>query len=101
MKVLRFELMINVVCMVQPQASKGEAQHETLCSIGCRVERDRCVHRRRNRQDLPRGEGAKPSAQDLARALKDPAWHLERVGLEAGPLSQWLFEGLAHRPTCR
>ena len=27
--------------------------------------------------------------------LKDPAWRLERVGLEAGPLSQWLFEGLA------
>jgi transposase len=33
--------------------------------------------------------------QDLARVLKDPAWRLERVGLEAGPLSQWLFEGLA------
>ena len=27
--------------------------------------------------------------------LKDPAWQLERIGLEAGPLSQWLFEGLA------
>ncbi|MER9237346.1 transposase, partial [Mesorhizobium sp. M0622] len=33
--------------------------------------------------------------EDLARVLKDPAWRLERVGLEAGPLSQWLFEGLA------
>ena len=32
---------------------------------------------------------------DLARALKDPAWPLDRVGLEAGPLSQWLFSGLA------
>ena len=32
---------------------------------------------------------------DLARVLNDPAWRLERVGLEAGPLSQWLFEGLA------
>ncbi|MGO8847823.1 MAG: IS110 family transposase, partial [Methylocella sp.] len=33
--------------------------------------------------------------EDLIRALKDPAWRLERVGLEAGPLSQWLFSGLA------
>ena len=27
--------------------------------------------------------------------MKDPAWRLERIGLEAGPLSQWLFSGLA------
>jgi transposase len=33
--------------------------------------------------------------EDLSRALKDGAWCLERVGLEAGPLSQWLFSGLA------
>ena len=26
--------------------------------------------------------------EDLARVLKDPNWRLERVGLEAGPLSQ-------------
>jgi transposase len=33
--------------------------------------------------------------EDLLRILQDPAWTLERVGLEAGPLSQWLFNGLA------
>src|SRR6266480_3873678 len=33
--------------------------------------------------------------EDLARALHDRAWCLERVGLEAAPLSQWLFSGLA------
>ena len=33
--------------------------------------------------------------EDLARALHDRVWCLERVGLEAGPLSQWLFSGLA------
>ena len=33
--------------------------------------------------------------EDLVQALNDPAWCLERVGLEAGPLSQWLFNGLA------
>lgn len=32
---------------------------------------------------------------DIAAVLKDPAWTVERIGLEAGPLSQWLFEGLA------
>lgn len=33
--------------------------------------------------------------QDIVQALKDPAWQVERIGLEAGPLSQWLFNGLA------
>jgi hypothetical protein len=32
---------------------------------------------------------------DLVQVLQDPAWRLERVGLEAGPLSQWLYSGLA------
>lgn len=32
---------------------------------------------------------------DLLAVLKDPALNTERVGLEAGPLSQWLFEELA------
>ena len=33
--------------------------------------------------------------EDLLAVLCGPAWRLERVGLEAGPLSQWLFSGLA------
>jgi len=33
--------------------------------------------------------------QDIVQVLKDPAWQIERIGLEAGPLSQWLFDGLA------
>lgn len=33
--------------------------------------------------------------EDLIRVLKDSARPLARVGLEAGPLSQWLFSGLA------
>lgn len=32
---------------------------------------------------------------DLVRALKNPDWELVRVGLEAGPMSQWLYSGLA------
>lgn len=33
--------------------------------------------------------------QDISRALTGVGVRLERIGLEAGPLSQWLFEGLA------
>ena len=31
----------------------------------------------------------------LLAGLKNPAYHFKRVGLEAGPLSQWLFSALA------
>jgi transposase len=31
----------------------------------------------------------------LLAALKNPAYHFERIGLEAGSLSQWLFSTLA------
>ena len=31
----------------------------------------------------------------LLEVLKNPAYHFERIGLEAGPLSQWLFSALA------
>ena len=31
----------------------------------------------------------------LLQVLKNPAYHFKRMGLEAGPLSQWLFSALA------
>ena len=31
----------------------------------------------------------------LLQVLKNPAYHFKRIGLEAGPLSQWLFSALA------
>ena len=31
----------------------------------------------------------------LLAVLKSPAYHFKRIGLEAGPLSQWLFGALA------
>ena len=33
--------------------------------------------------------------EDLLGVLKDSAFRFKRIGLEAGPLSQWLFDGLA------
>jgi hypothetical protein len=31
----------------------------------------------------------------LLQVLKNPAYHFKRIGLEAGPMSQWLFSALA------
>jgi hypothetical protein len=31
----------------------------------------------------------------LLAVLKNPAYHFKRIGLEAGPLSQWLFSAVA------
>lgn len=36
--------------------------------------------------------------EDFVRVLSDPAWAFVRIGLEAGPLSQWLF---MPKPACR
>src|SRR6201986_1762986 len=36
---------------------------------------------------------SKPEA--LLQVLAKPAYHFKRIGLEAGPLSQWLFSALA------
>jgi transposase len=33
----------------------------------------------------------------LLKVLKNPAYHFKRIGLEAGPLSQWLYSALADR----
>src|SRR5450756_1351134 len=33
--------------------------------------------------------------EDLLRVLANPGCHFKRIGLEAGPLSQWLYSGLA------
>src|SRR5262245_45052311 len=36
----------------------------------------------------------------LLTVLTNPAYHVKRIGLEAGPLSQWLFSALAQQ-ICR
>src|SRR5450631_892575 len=33
--------------------------------------------------------------EELLAVLKNPAYHFKRIGLEAGPLSQWLYSALA------
>jgi transposase len=41
----------------------------------------------------PPVELSEPDA--LLMVLKNPIYHFKRIGLEAGPLSQWLFSALA------
>lgn len=72
----------------------GEAQHETLCRTGRVGQRDIHMHHRRGGRALSGSEGRQPP-RGLRAAPSDPTWHIERVGLEAGPLSQWLYSGLA------
>jgi transposase len=45
-------------------------------------------------QDHSGSEDSEP-AEALLAVLKNPAYRFERIGLEAGPLSQWLFGALA------
>ena len=37
--------------------------------------------------------------KELLAVLKSPAYRFKRIGLEAGPMSQWLFSALAQ--SCR
>ena len=36
----------------------------------------------------------------LLQVFRNPAYHFKRIGLEAGPLSQWLFRP-SPKPACR
>jgi hypothetical protein len=38
--------------------------------------------------------------QSLFAMLTSPAYHFKRIGLEAGPLSQWLFSALGESLRC-
>lgn len=51
-----------------------------------------CILDETGRVCLERKVASDPA--DLALVLQDPRWPLHRVGLEAGPLSQWLHAGL-------
>jgi transposase len=71
----------------------GGAQHETLCRDVSVKETSLCIVDEAGR--ICREMKVVSHPEDLLAVLCDPAWRLERVGLEAGPLSQWLFSGLA------
>src|SRR6201989_3132593 len=86
--------MVKRVPHSRPQASEGEAQHGPFCWTGRFGQGDEHLHCGRHGQDC--SEVKVPSEPEaLLAVLKNPAYNFKRIGLEAGPLSQWLFGALA------
>ena len=76
-----------------PQASEGEAQHGPFCGLDVSVkETSVCIVDDTGRIVREVKVASEPEA--LLTALKNPSYHFKRIGLEAGPLSQWLFSAL-------
>src|SRR5450830_1734919 len=78
----------------RPQASEGEAQHGPFCRTRRISKGNKYLHRGRHGQDRAGSEGGKRAGSSSAGA-DEPRLSLQRIGLEAGPLSQWLFSALA------
>src|ERR1700736_4289764 len=78
----------------RPQASEGEAQHGPFCWTGRFGQGDQRLHCGRHRQSRS-GVKVRSEPEALLAVLKNPAYHFRRIGLEAGPLSQWLCSALA------
>src|SRR5437870_10532288 len=86
--------MVDVVCVEQPQASWEERSMKHYAGLDVSVkETSICIVDEAGR--ICREMKVVSHPEDLLTVLCDPAWQLERVGLKAGPLSQWLFSGLA------
>src|SRR6202022_413482 len=91
---LRFRLMVDVVRVGQPHASWEERSMKHYAGLDVSIkETSICLVDEAGR--ICREMKVVSHPEDLLAVLCDPAWRLERVGLEAGPLSQWLFSGLA------
>jgi hypothetical protein len=90
--VLRFRLMVNEVCV---NSLKHQEKHSMKHYAGLDVsvkETSICIVDETGKICRERKVPSHP--EDLLRILQDPALNLARVGLEAGPLSQWLFNRL-------
>jgi hypothetical protein len=93
-EVLRLRLMVDVVCVEQPQASWEKRSMEHYAGLDVSVkETSVCIIDETGR--ICREVKVVSHPEDLLAVLCNPAWRLDRIGLEAGPLSQWLFSGLA------
>ena len=79
---------------LRPQASEGEAQHGPFCWIGRFGQGDERLHWDDTGR-IVREVKVASEPEALLSVLKNPAYRFKRIGLEAGPLSQWLFSALA------
>jgi hypothetical protein len=88
--VLRFRLMVKRGPRLRPQASEGEAQHESFCWTGVSVKATRvCIVDDTGKIVREVKVPGEPTA--LLKVLTNPAYRFKRIGLEAGSLSQWLY----------
>jgi len=92
--VLRSWLMINVVCVETATSimEKRSMRHYVGLDVSVK-ETSICIVDEAGK--VVRELKVVSHPEDLIDALKDSAWRIVRIGLEAGPLSQWLFSGLA------
>jgi transposase len=80
--------------MKQPQASKEKRSMKHYSGLDISVKETAvCILDETGK--ICREVKAVSHPDVLIAVLKAPAWNFERIGLEAGPLSQWLYEGLA------
>ena len=79
---------------LRPQASEGEAQLDHFAGLDVSVkETSVCIVDDTGRIVREVKVASEPDA--LLPVLTSSAYHFKRIGLEAGPLSQWLFSALA------
>ena len=79
---------------MRPQASEGEAQHGLFCWTDVSVKETRvCIVDDAGKIVREASVASEPEA--LLQVLTNTIYRFKRVGLEAGPLSQWLYSVLA------
>ena len=86
-------MMVERGPVIGPKHQHGGTANGALCRDRRLVGMEQRVHRRRQRPDRPRSQGAK-RARGAGWFLRGKRAEVARIGLEAGPLSQWLHAGL-------
>src|SRR4029453_2080894 len=90
--VLRFRLMVNtVVTGLKHQKEKRSMEHFAGLDVSVK-DASVCIVDGTGKIVREAKVASEPDA--LLAILKNPAYHFKRIGLEAGPLSQWLFSAL-------
>jgi len=92
---LRFRLMVEtrfVVCGLKHQKEKRNMDHFAGLDVSVK-ETSICIVDDTGK--IVREVKVPSEPEALLQVLLNPAYHFKRIGLEAGPLSQWLFSALA------
>ena len=90
---LRFRLMVKRGPLVRPQHQKEKRSIDHFAGLVSVKETSVCIVDETGKIVREVKVASEPEA--LLSVLKNPAYRFKRIGLEAGPLSQWLFSALA------